>query len=59
MHIYFLHCLELVFRAIDVQALVGNVGGYIGLCLGYNFLQIPGLVLVMFRKWRAFNFLSK
>ena len=28
-------------RAIDIQSLVGNIGGYIGLCLGYCFLQIP------------------
>ena len=32
------------FRAIDIQALIGNVGGYIGLFLGYSFLQIPTLV---------------
>ena len=31
-------------RAIDVQALVGHIGGYIGLCLGYSFLQIPNFV---------------
>jgi hypothetical protein len=32
-------------RAIDIQALVGNAGGYIGLCVGYSFLQIPDLIL--------------
>ena len=42
-------------RAIDFQALVGNVGGYIGLCLGYNFLQIPGLILVLSRKLKIFH----
>ena len=32
-------------RAIDIQGLVGNVGGYIGLFLGYSFLQIPDVIL--------------
>lgn len=32
------------FRAIDFQALLGNVGGYIGLILGYSILQMPDLV---------------
>ena len=45
----------LVFcRAIDVQALVGNIGGYIGLFLGYCFLQIPDLLHRCFgliKKW--------
>ena len=37
--------LSFVFcRAIDIQALIGNIGGYIGLCLGYCFLQIPDLM---------------
>ena len=35
----------LCFRAIDIQGLVGNVGGYIGLFLGYSFLQIPDSIL--------------
>ena len=26
---------------MNVQTLVGNAGGYIGLFLGYSFLQIP------------------
>ena len=30
-----------IFRAMDIQTLVGNAGGYIGLFLGYSFLQIP------------------
>ena len=37
-------------RAIDIQALVGNVGGYIGLCLGYSILQIPDFVLFILYK---------
>ena len=28
-------------RSFDAQTLIGNAGGYIGLCLGYTFLQLP------------------
>ena len=35
----------LCFRAIDIQGLIGNVGGYIGLFLGYSFLQIPDFII--------------
>ena len=41
------------YRAIDVQALVGNVGGYVGLCLGYSFLQIPDLILFIMLKLKT------
>ena len=37
-------------RAIDIQGLVGNVGGYIGLFLGYSFLQIPDVILFIVLK---------
>ena len=30
-----------ISRAIDLQELIGNIGGYIGLLLGYSILQIP------------------
>ena len=32
-------------RAIGIQGLIGNVGGYIGLFLGYSFLQIPDFII--------------
>ena len=38
------------FRAIDIQVLIGNVGGYIGLCLGYSFLQIPDFIVFILSK---------
>ena len=41
-------------RAIDIQALVGNVGGYIGLCLGYSILQIPDFVLFILYKVKMY-----
>ena len=40
------------FRAIDIQVLIGNVGGYIGLCLGYSFLQIPDFIVFILSKTR-------
>ena len=53
------------FRAIDIQTLVGNIGGYIGLFLGYSFLQIPDFVAWIIQtskryywskcKWRQNN----
>ena len=43
-------------RAITPQTLIGNVGGYIGMCLGYSLLQIPNFVLLVtdkIKKWYA------
>ena len=34
-------------RAIDMNGLIGNIGGYIGLCLGYSILQLPEFVSMM------------
>ena len=31
----------IIYRAIDFNALIGTIGGYIGLFLGYSILQIP------------------
>ena len=45
-------------RAIDVNALIGNIGGYIGLCLGYNILQVPALLSIILRTFKD-NFKSK
>ena len=44
------------FRAIDIQDLIGNVGGYIGLFLGYSFLQIPEFMILVYlraKRWFA------
>ena len=40
-------------RAYTLQSLVGNVGGYIGLMLGYAILNIPSLL------WDAWSYLRK
>ena len=33
------------FRAISLNALVGNIGGYVGLLMGVSIAQIPHLLL--------------
>ena len=30
----------LIYRAIDINSLVGNIGGYVGLLLGVSILQV-------------------
>lgn len=44
------------FRYFDVQALVGNISGYMGLCLGYSLLQIPELIVLIFHKLKGYCF---
>ena len=34
-------------RAINEQTLVGNIGGYLGLFLGYSILQIPNMIQML------------
>ena len=36
-------------RAFDVQSMVGNAGGYIGLFLGYALIQLPDALASIFR----------
>ena len=47
------------FRAIDIQALIGTIGGYIGLFLGYSVLQIPSMLALLIcrtNKWFSEKF---
>ena len=37
-------------KAFGIESLVGNVGGYIGLFLGYSFLQLPNFLLSVYQK---------
>lgn len=37
-----------------MQELVGSVGGYIGLCLGYSILQLPDIVLSAIRYFKKY-----
>ena len=48
-----------LFRAIDINGLIGNIGGYIGLCLRYSILQIPEFISILFVYMRKkFPYLS-
>ena len=37
-------------RAYSVQSLVGNLGGYIGLCLGYAILNLPSTAIEIWKS---------
>ena len=41
---------HLIKRAIDINSLIGNIGGYVGLLLGMSILQIPTLLGQLFRN---------
>ena len=32
-------------REVDWLSLVGNIGGYVGICLGYCLLQLPEFIV--------------
>ena len=34
----------LSYRAIDMQGLIGLIGGYVGLVVGCSFLQLPNMI---------------
>ena len=41
--------IEMV-RSFDIQTLIGNAGGYIGLFLGHTLLQLPGFIYYLWQK---------
>ena len=41
------------FRALKINTLVGNIGGYVGLFLGVSVSQIPELLLKVYRRVMA------
>lgn len=36
----------------DIESMVGNIGGYIGLFLGYSFLHFPQFLMTLWKKHR-------
>ena len=42
-------------RAYSVQSLIGNLGGYIGLCLGYAILNLPSMVVDIWITLKKFG----
>ena len=56
----------MINRAIDEQTLVGNIGGYLGLFLGYSILQLPSMIQILslkikenYRHFKSGNRLKK
>ena len=39
-------------RQFDLQSLIGNAGGYVGICVGYSFLQLPHLIANVVSNWK-------
>ena len=39
--------IHLYYRAMDVNGLIGYIGGYIGLFVGYSILQMPDTMLML------------
>ena len=44
-----------MFRAIDVNALIGTIGGYIGLFLGYSILQFPDFAIELMSRYSNYK----
>ena len=43
-------------KAMDFNALIGYIGGYIGLILGYSILHIPEYIVGFIEKFKAYHF---
>ena len=41
-----------MIKAYDISALIGNVGGFIGLFLGYALMMIPDLLRTIILRFR-------
>ena len=41
-------------RAYDIQSLIGNAGGYLGLFLGYSIVHFPILIVKVFNNIKHF-----
>ena len=50
----FLCTLSETYRAIDLNSLLGHMGGYVGVLLGCSILQIPDLLLRAIDKIKEF-----
>ena len=44
----------IIYRAIDFNTLIGNIGGYVGLLLGVSILQAPTLMVQLFGNLMKF-----
>jgi hypothetical protein len=42
-------------RAFDLNALIGNIGGYIGIFVGYSILLFPDMILTILRSFGKYH----
>ena len=42
-------------RAIDINALIGTIGGYIGSFLGYSLMQFPNVAIIFAKKIKDYD----
>ena len=49
--------IELI-REFNMISLLGNSGGYIGICVGYSILQFPNLVATIYSNFKRLSFLN-
>ena len=50
----YLNCPILICRAMNINGLIGYIGGYIGLFVGYSILQIPNTLFALTRKCKKY-----
>ena len=48
-----------MLREVNMQSLIGNAGGFVGICVGYSILQFPNLLLMIHGKLKAFTMQTK
>ena len=41
-------------RQFDLQNLIGNAGGYVGICVGYSFLQLPKSITMIVLRIKSY-----
>ena len=42
-----------MLREVNMQSLIGNAGGFVGICVGYSILQFPNLLLMIYGKLKS------
>ena len=51
--------MQFICRAMNINGLIGYIGGYIGLFVGYSILQIPNTLFALTRKCKKYYFKIK
>ena len=48
-----------MLRELNILSLIGNAGGYVGICVGYSILQFPNIITAIYTKIKSISMLSK